>query len=625
MARGIVDKATSLLKIERLGRYRIVRPLSKGGMALVFEARRESLAGVAPRVAIKVILPEHAQSETFRDLFKNEARLGANMHHQNLVQIQDFDQVDDLFFLVMEYVEGITLRQIVSLCARASVPIPLGVIAEIGRQACDGLHYAHQATDERGVHLGLIHRDVKPSNLMLSPHGVIKILDFGISKGNLIAERTGAVRGTWGYMAPEQAAGREIGPNADVFGLATILYELASRQPLFRKKKPDEIKRLLSDDHAARMAATLPAEYRPLISVLVRALQRDPAARYASAAEFGRALSALLPDPITARDEVVRFFSAIEALDQGRPLPAGALRVSGGVAIPGPGVDGAPSQGSIVAPPPPTTHRRTGLWLIAAVVALLLVGGLGAGVGVWLRQSESSSGPSALLDFDDVGGVGDMVIRDLPDRASPSRPEPDRAPAARPPPERPAAASQTEGHDERSEPAGASADVDASESGDRAERGGDSAPPEALTEQPEPVEEPVTVRVDRRRPELQIVEVDPDAASEVDAGARADASASEDLPTEGVVESTPEPEPAGVGFVTLSAQPYGLEYDVFINGKLVNKGGGTAPVIRHELPAGQHFVTISAAGGARKQFQLEIDGDEHVRKVWDFERNAWRR
>lgn len=361
MARGIVDKSTPLLKIERLGRYRIVRPLSKGGMALVFEARRESLAGVAPRVAIKVILPEHAQNETFRDLFKNEARLGANMHHQNLVQIQDFDQVDDLFFLVMEYVEGITLRQIVSLCARASVPIPLGVIAEIGRQACDGLHHAHQATDERGVHLGLIHRDVKPSNLMLSPHGVIKILDFGISKGNLIAERTGAVRGTWGYMAPEQATGREIGPNADVFGLATILYELASRQPLFRKKKPDEIKRLLSDDHAARMAATLPAEYRPLISVLVRALQRDPAARYASAAEFGRALSALLPDPITARDEVVRFFSAIEALDQGRPLPAGALKVAGAVGIPGPGVDGAPSQGSIVAPPPSSPHRRTGL------------------------------------------------------------------------------------------------------------------------------------------------------------------------------------------------------------------------------------------------------------------------
>ncbi len=143
MAQGTVDKRPSPMKLERLGRYRMVRPLSKGGMALVYEARRESLAGVAPRVAIKLILPEHADSDTFRELFKNEARLGANMHHQNLVQIQDFDMVDDHFFLVMEYVEGLNLRQVVSACVRANLEIPVGVIAEVGRQACDGLHDAH--------------------------------------------------------------------------------------------------------------------------------------------------------------------------------------------------------------------------------------------------------------------------------------------------------------------------------------------------------------------------------------------------------------------------------------------------------------------------------------------------
>ncbi|MFT7517968.1 MAG: serine/threonine protein kinase, partial [Kiritimatiellia bacterium] len=284
------------IDIERLGRYRLVRPLSKGGMALVYEGRRESLAGVSPRVAVKLILPEHADSDTFQELFINEARLGASMHHQNLVQIQDFDRDGDHFFLVMEYVEGLTLRQVVGLCVRHEIPIPLGVIAELGRQACDGLHYAHEASDERGVHLGLVHRDVKPSNLMLNPQGVVKILDFGISKGNLVTEKVGAIRGTWGYMAPEQAFGRELGPNADVFGLATILYEMASRKALFRKKKPDEIKRLLDDDHAARMAATLPDEYGRIVGVLVRALQRDPAARYATASDFGRSLSMLLPD-----------------------------------------------------------------------------------------------------------------------------------------------------------------------------------------------------------------------------------------------------------------------------------------------------------------------------------------
>ena len=299
--------------LKRLGRYRIVRPLSKGGMALVYEARRESLAGVSPRVAIKLILPEHASSDTFQELFINEARLGASMHHQNLVQIQDFDCEGDTWFLVMEYVEGFTLRRLIGASTRFGLQLPLSVIAEIGRQACDGLHYAHKAVDESGECLELVHRDIKPSNLILSPHGVVKVLDFGISKGRLREERTGSVKGTWGYMAPEQAIGAEVGPPADVFGLATVLYELASKVPMFHKRSKEDIRRLLKDDHAARLAATLdPQAYGPLISVLVRALQRDPGARYASAEAFGRALSELLPDPITARDDVTRFYQLIE-------------------------------------------------------------------------------------------------------------------------------------------------------------------------------------------------------------------------------------------------------------------------------------------------------------------------
>ena len=127
------------MQLKRIGRYDIVRPLSKGGMALVFEARRKSLAGVSPRVAIKVILPQHADSKTFRQLFINEARVGASMQHQNLVQIQDFDQDENGFFIVMEYVEGVTLREAATLAMRHGVEVPLEVVAELGRQACDGL------------------------------------------------------------------------------------------------------------------------------------------------------------------------------------------------------------------------------------------------------------------------------------------------------------------------------------------------------------------------------------------------------------------------------------------------------------------------------------------------------
>lgn len=596
MARTVIESGSRPIDLERLGRYRIVRPLSKGGMALVFEARRESLAGVSPRVAIKLILPEHKDSDTFQELFINEARLGASMHHQNLVQIQDFDRDGDHFFLVMEYVEGLTLRQIVSLCVRHELEIPVGVIAEIGRQACDGLHYAHQATDDRGVHLALVHRDVKPSNLMLNPHGVVKILDFGISKGNLLAERSGAVRGTWGYMAPEQATGREVGPNADVFGLATILYEMASRKALFRKKTPDEIKRLLVDDHAARMAATLPSEYGPLVGVLVRALQRDPAARYASGADFGRSLSALLPDPITARDEVVAFFRKAEALEQGRAVPPPKPgKNAGGLALPGP----ASSQASLAAEG--SKHDGGGTpwgWIVAGTIVALLLGAVGIGLGLWLASGAPIAGP-VVLDLDDLQGATTV---DVPE---------DDAPAVS------AAPGEAAGDDP--------AVTDAADAGTAADPVEEPAsrrlptesvpPPEGFV--PDPVvpiaapepDAPVVVRIDRRTPEVSVVEVAPDGGTEV-------------TPAE---PEPPEPVATGSGWITLAAQPYGLDYDVFIDGKLVPKAGPRAPLVRHELPAGEHFVTISAAGGARKQFEVSVAGDQHVRKVWDFDRNQWRR
>ncbi len=308
---------------ERLGRYRLIRPISTGGMARVFEARRESLAGVTPRVAIKVILPNFADNRPFQDLFVHEARIGSMLQHQNVVQIQDFDCQDGLYYLVMEFVEGITLRRMVSLCRRHGVPVPLDVIAEIGRQVCDGLAHAHAAKAESGDALNLVHRDIKPSNLMINPQGVVKLLDFGISKGWSRPETLGAVRGTWGYMSPEQAEAVAVSHAADLFGLATVLYELAAVQPLFKEKEPDALKSLLAGDEAARRAARLPREYGGLARVLVRALQRDPLARFESALAMGRALSSLIQDPISAREGLTRFQERMTALNEATIAAAG--------------------------------------------------------------------------------------------------------------------------------------------------------------------------------------------------------------------------------------------------------------------------------------------------------------
>jgi hypothetical protein len=366
---------------DRIGRYRLVRPLSKGGMALVYEGRRESLAGVSPRVAIKFILPEHAASETFRELFINEARLGASMHHQNLVQILDFDADEDRWFLVMEYVEGLTLRKLITAAQRCGEPIAPAVIAELGRQACDGLHYAHTARDDRGRHLQLVHRDIKPSNLILTPHGIVKVLDFGISKGRLRQEKEGSVKGTWGYMAPEQAQGLAVGPASDVFGLATVLFELASLASMFGDKGRDDIKRLLRDDHAARMAATLDAAYQRLVPVLIRALQRDPRARFSSAEEFGKALAASFPDPMPARDELLRFYERAALVDAGR-IPPPLRR---GPVLP------AEDPGTTAAARSPSRLRTLG----AAFATTLLAGGLALGAAAaWALLPEPGADES---------------------------------------------------------------------------------------------------------------------------------------------------------------------------------------------------------------------------------------
>jgi serine/threonine protein kinase len=384
---------------ERIGRYRIIRPLSKGGMALVYEARRESLAGVAPKVAIKVILPDYATSATFRELFINEARLGAAMQHQNLVQIQDFDSDGERFFLVMEYVDGLTLSRIIGLSARNNLRIPLGVICEIGRQACDGLHYAHQANDPQGRPLGLIHRDIKPSNLILNGQGNVKILDFGISKGALRTERDGSVKGTWGYMSPEQAAGDRIGPNADIFGLGIVLYEMAARRSMFKGRKEEEIKRLLQDDHAARVASTLDTAFEPLVRVLIRALQRDPRARFATAADFGRALADLLPDPISAREDTTRFFRQVLELDeveQGRPgkaltsPPAPTRSVATSLSVPAATASPEP-QGSAIA-----MSIAAGLLVLISVAVLGWALVNAADAGARRAAEEAPSDPQAM-------------------------------------------------------------------------------------------------------------------------------------------------------------------------------------------------------------------------------------
>ncbi|MCP4807332.1 MAG: protein kinase [Proteobacteria bacterium] len=360
-------------------------------MARVYEARRESLAGVAPKVAVKVILPEYAADETFQQLFVNEARIGSQLQHQNLVQIQDFDRESGHFYLVMEYVEGVTLRRAASLCRRNGMPIPLAVIAELGRQVSEGLHYAHTARSEDGQQLHLVHRDIKPSNLILNAQGVVKVLDFGISKALIAAEKRGTVKGTWGYMAPEQAAAKDVDAAADQYGVAAVLYELAMLKSLFPEKEPRELRRLMSQDEAARRANRLVGPHAPLVPVLLRALQRDPAARFQDTGQMALALGRLTPDPVLAREQVLHFHHTVSQLAQGQlpeprrsastmsRAPSQPSHATGGLPVAAGDAHG-PRPGVAIGGPPPLAKPRSP-WTMGAVfmsgLAILVLGFVG--------------------------------------------------------------------------------------------------------------------------------------------------------------------------------------------------------------------------------------------------------
>lgn len=417
---------------QRLGPYRLVRPISAGGMARVYEGRLDSLAGVSTRVAIKVIHPDFAADSGFQELFVTEARISAHLEHLNLVRVQQFNREGDLLYLVMEYIEGFTLRKLISHARRTGVVVPTSVIAEIGRQVCEGLHYAHTLESEDGTALGLVHRDIKPSNLMVNQQGVVKVLDFGISSAHGTSDAQGGVKGTWGYMALEQAQGSRVGPAADIFGLGAVLYELCTGSALFPERENEAIRAGLVHDEAARRAAA--SARSELAPVLVRALQRDPAARYTSAASFGRSLAALVGDPTLAHDALVQFAAELRAAEGS--VQAGAQERLRSVSTIGP--SGVPMQAGLpvrvgdahgprMERRSTATGRRPSLLWAAGIGAFALIALIIMSFAAW--QLYRSTRPAPV-----VAGPPDLSVLAGPTAApapapAPARPTPRPAPA----------------------------------------------------------------------------------------------------------------------------------------------------------------------------------------------------
>ena len=276
----------------RLGRYELLARLATGGMGEIFLARLEGAAGFEKLFVIKRILPHLADDLRFRQMLIAEARLAAKLSHANICQVYELGETDGQLYIVMEYLEGVTLLPLLRKLSKEQGLLDFGFVGGLIQQTTDALHYAHELKDRSGELLGIVHRDVTPSNIFLTEAGVAKVLDFGIAKVKDASAntQTGTVKGKYAYMSPEQLRGTELDRRADVFALGVVIYEMLALRRLFQRKTDYLTFRAVMEQPIPDIRRYRPDVPDALAVVMAQALDRDPAGRFDTARQFGSAV-----------------------------------------------------------------------------------------------------------------------------------------------------------------------------------------------------------------------------------------------------------------------------------------------------------------------------------------------
>ena len=280
---------------DAFGKYQLEKKLATGGMAEVWLARQKGIEGFNRHVVIKRILPHLAEDPDFVQMFLNEAKIASRFNHPNIGQIYDLGETNGTYFIAMEFIHGEDLGRVMRRAYTTnqwvSRPLAIRIIAD----ACAGLHYAHTRTDDQGKPLKVVHRDISPQNILISFDGAAKLVDFGIAKAADQASNTqsGALKGKFAYMSPEQAGGKPLDARADVFALGLVMYELITGiRPL---KRESELATLQAALECAIDAPSVAVEVPPEIDdVVMKALAKSPDDRYATARHFQMALEQVL-------------------------------------------------------------------------------------------------------------------------------------------------------------------------------------------------------------------------------------------------------------------------------------------------------------------------------------------
>ncbi len=281
---------------EQFGPYLVYERLGVGGMATVHRALEQGAEGFERVVALKRLLPHLAEDASFIKSFVREAKLASALNHVNIVQIYELGRVGTEYFISMEYIDGRDLRRILRHARKVTGPPPIHITVGLMLQLCDALDYAHNKFDDDGHPMGLVHRDISPSNLLVTSAGHVKIIDFGIAKAQSTQLRThtGRVKGKLAYMAPEAVSGsRDLDARSDIWAAGVILHELLTARPLFASK--NEYQTLLKVQRGDIMPPSTFNQACPpeLDAIVFRALARNADERYANASELRDALMAL--------------------------------------------------------------------------------------------------------------------------------------------------------------------------------------------------------------------------------------------------------------------------------------------------------------------------------------------
>ncbi len=399
----------------KLGRYRIVRRLALGGMAELYLARQEAEAGFRKMVALKRVLPHLAEDLNFVGMFLDEARLAASLVHPNIAQVTDFGSAGSEYFMVMEFVHGRSVSDLLRAGARGD-GIPLDCALAVVAGVASALHHAHEACDVEGRPLGLVHRDVSPSNILVSYEGSVKLVDFGIAKAtaNAAATRSRTIKGKLQYMSPEQAQGGAIDRRADVFSLGVVLYELSTGKRCFFAEGEFALLNKVADarfEPPSKCAPRFPTALEPIV---LRALAKDRDDRYATARDFQRAIEAFVQTRGLSLSSMV-LADHLRQLYGDEPHPSSHSLSELDL-----------DTANITAGPTPSPPRRRWRWVVTAGVSI----GIGAALGIGATRGDASPPEPTAPAGIDSGEPTTAIETDVPLPPAEPSPDPPRAPTS---------------------------------------------------------------------------------------------------------------------------------------------------------------------------------------------------